>query len=469
MFNHGIESFYLNSPVWLQNIICYGYGLKESRIRFGKLFHQNLKELIQSEKWSSGDIESYQGEKLRELIKYVYENVPYYCDLMKSLKLIPDDIRSRKDLVKLPVLTKEDVRNNFHKLISNKVKKRDLIFKHTSGTTGKSLHFYMQPSAVAFQWAICWRHRKRFGIERENWHVNFTGKLVVPPEQRKPPYWRWNTPMYQVIINMHHLTPSEITDIVSFLNRHHFKFYSGYPSIIHALVVASKDMGLTLNSPPQVIFTGAENILDYQRTSIQAYMGCVLTDLYGFTEACGSASQCTEFVYHEDFEFGIMECVDPLPMDKDGRIKGKIICTGFASPAFPFIRYEVGDMGIWEDPHKNCKCGCKSRMLVGIEGRIDDYVITPEGRKIMRFDYIFKDTTNIKEAQVVQEKPGAIKVRIVRRPRYSVQDERYISQEIAKWVSQKLNVSFEYVDEIERANTGKFQAVVSKIKQNTVR
>jgi phenylacetate-CoA ligase len=463
-----IESIYPHLPIFAQNALCYGYGLKEARVRFGKAFRRKLEELTLSEHWSEGCIESYQDEKIRELIEYAYENVPYYHNLMNSLKLVPADIRGRKNLYKLPVLTKEDVRQNFDGLVSKKINKRRLILKHTSGTTGKSLHFYMQPSAVAFQWAICWRHRMRFGVERSDWHANFTGKLVVPPAQTKPPYWRWASSMQQALINMHHITPSKIKDIICFLNRYNFKFYTGYPSIIHTLAVTGKDAGLTINSPPRFVFTGAENILDYQRQDIQDYLGSILTDTYGCTEACGGASQCPEFVYHEDFEFGIMECVDPSPADKNGRIKGKIVCTGFANPAFPFIRYEVGDIGIWEDAAKMCRCGRKARMLVNVEGRIDDYVITPENRKIMRFDYIFKGTKNVKEAQIVQEKLGAVKVRIVRRPQFGVQDEDDISRQIAKWISPKLEVTFEYVNEIERGNSGKFSAVVSKIKRDAL-
>lgn len=457
-----IESIYPKLPIFLQNVACSCYGMKESRLRFGKLFHQKIEELMESEKRSSGAIEAYQNEKLQELIRHAYESVPYYRDLMRSLKLTPGDIRSREDLVKLPILTKEDVRSNFNRLISEKAKKRDLVFRHTSGTTGKSLHFYLGRAAVAFQWAVWWRHRKRFGLELDSWHANFTGKLVVPPEQDRPPYWRWNWPMHQAVINMHHVTPSKISDIISFLNEHNFEFYSGYPSIIHTLALTAKEAGLIPENPPRVIDTGAENMLDYQRKDIQDFTGSILTDQYGFTEGCGNASQCPECVYHEDFEFGIIECVDPQPVE-DGRVKGRIVCTGFASPEFPFIRYDVGDIGVWEDPDRKCECGRESRVLVKIEGRIDDYVITPEGRRIMRFDYIFKDTENVKESQIVQEKLGEIKIRLVRRSTYSARDERYITQEIHRWISPRLKIVFEYVDEIERESSGKFRAVKSLI------
>ncbi len=166
-------------------------------------------------------------------------------------------------------------------------------------------------------------------------------------------------------------------------------------------------------------------------------------------------------MYHEDFEYGILECVDPAPVDGDGSSRGKIVATGFANPAFPFIRYEVGDVGVWADDGYACPCGRHSKVLKRIEGRMDDYVVTPEGRRIMRFDYIFKDTQNIRESQVVQRRLGEVDLLIVQRPGYSTAEEDHIRREIAARVSPRLEVRFRYVDEIPRERNGKFRAVRS--------
>jgi phenylacetate-CoA ligase len=102
--------------------------------------------------------------------------------------------------------------------------------------------------------------------------------------------------------------------------------------------------------------------------------------------------------------------------------------------------------------------------LLRIEGRQDDYVITPEGLRIMRFDYVFKDLLNAKEVQIVQEQLNEITVRLVRRPAYSARDETDIGREIKRWISPTLSVRFDYVEEIEREPNGKFRAVVSRLK-----
>jgi phenylacetate-CoA ligase len=454
-----VEQVYPRLPVFLQNAACWYYGTKEARVRSGREFERRLRDLLDSERWSATEIEAYQNEKLRKLIRHAYENVPYYRECWRSLKLSPADIQSREDLPKLPVLTKEDVRQNFDRLVSQKANRHELVFRHTSGTTGKALHFYVTKAAIAFQWAVWWRHRLRFGVGPGTWHANFTGKRVVPLGQDMPPFWRWNSPMRQALLTMHHLTPDKISTVVEFLNAHHFEFYSGYPSIIHMLAMHASAAGLRLLSPPRAVFTGAENMLDFQRRDIHKFTGAILSDQYGCSEGCGNASRCAEFVYHEDFEFGIIE---------GGELAGSksadsILCTGFANKDFPFIRYEVGDTAEWQDAGKSCACGRNSKVLLRIHGRKDDYVITPEGAHIMRFDYIFKDVMNVKEVQIVQERLGEITVRAVRRPEYDATDERTISREIHRWISPNLAVRFEYVPEIERESNGKFRAVLSRL------
>jgi len=381
---------------------------------------------------------------------------------MRERKLRPEDVQNVSDLSKLPILTKEEVRNNRDKLLSRKRGSGDLQLRRTSGTTGKSLELFVSRSAIAMQWAIWWRHRMRFGVQPGARHVNFTGKLVVPMGQRNPPFWRWNRPMHQALINMQQLTPSKMAPILQFLDEEAFELYTGYPSILHALVTAAKQVGLALHNPPKLIATGAENVLPNQRVDIVEFTGSVLTDQWGMTEACANASQCRNFLYHEDFELGVIERVEESRAD--GIMQGKLLCTGFATPEFPLIRYDVGDVGLWPAKEECCQCGLESPVLAGILGRIDDYVLTPEGTRIMRFDYIFKHTPNVRECQVLQDRVGEIRLRVVRRDRYGKADEDMLQEEIRKWISPTLGVRFEYVDEIEREANGKFRAVKSLLR-----
>lgn len=466
VWRHGIPEpqamrgyrLYAALPVGAQNLACSIYGYRERNRRLGGVFRDKLASLQQTEWWSEAEIEAYQDDRIEQLIRHAYNTVPYYRELFTQYGLRPDDVTSRNDLQKLPPLTKEIVRAERHNLRSSAYPMTRLIHAHTSGSTGTSLDFYTTKEAIQCQWAVWWRFRLRFGVSLGEPHCNFTGKPVAPPTSRKPPYWRYNRAINQYLINMQHITPDKIAPIATFLSETPLAFYTGYPSIVYQLCVLLKSENLTVSVPPRFVFTGAERLDENQRAVIEEVLGCQVTDQYGMSEMCANASRCEHGRFHEDFEFGVIRCQsDPRLMPQQGKVLG----TGFANLGMPLINYDVGDIVTTDSDV--CPCGRRSRTFSDFAGRSEDFVITPENRKILRFDYIFKDSSQIREAQVVQREPGRIVIRVVRRFDYSAEVERLLRTEVKNWISPTLGVDFEYVDEIERTITGKFRAVVSML------
>lgn len=452
------KNIYNILPVWAQNLACTLIGVNEKRIRFGGEFNSIYENLKKTEWLDKKAIEEFQVKKLKEIIKYSYENIPYYKELFDNNNIKPDDINSLKDLEKIPILTKELVRENFEKL-KNPNFKGEIIHSSTSGSTGKALNFEISKKAIQYRWALWFRHRNRFGVKPTDKYATFTGLPVVPLNQKKPPFWRENIAMKQTIFTMHHINKNTVPSIVKRLNKGDFVYYSGYPSILFALANIIEELGLQITKSPKVIFTGAEALLQYQRNKISKVFGCLVTDQYGFSEGCGNASRCEYDLYHEDFEYGILECHNPTFND-DNTYTGTILATGFTNLAMPFIRYEVGDTATWVNT--KCQCGRESKTIKEINGRIEDYIITPEGNKIRRLDYLFKNTKSIFEAQIVQKELGSIIIRIVKRSSYNKEKmEKKLRNEVKSKISESLKVYFEYVNEIERENTGKFRAVKS--------
>ncbi len=456
---NAVQYAYNNSPFWLQNIACTYKGLIEKKLRFGGNFENYYNFLIESQWMANDEIQVYQNEKLSFLIKYCYYNIPYYNKLFKQLKLVPGDIRTVDDLTKVPILTKEGVRNNFS-LLKNPNYNKGVIKTHTSGSTGKALDFLFSRDAIKFRWALWFRHRERFGVKPYDRYATFTGLVVVPINQKKTPFWRENYAMKQTIFTMHHISVDKVKHIVNRLNKGEFVYYSGYPSILYSLATLIEDANLRITNPPKVIFTGAEALLEVQRRRISRVFNSIVTDQYGFSEGAGNASRCESDLFHEDFEYGILECNNGIV--NGNYITGEVIGTGFTNLAMPFIRYKIEDTATWVNT--NCKCRRKSKTILKVEGRNEDYILTPEGNRILRFDYIFKDMHNITEAQVIQRELGEIIIKIVRRTNYSISDEKRLKNEVKTRVSPQLAVRFEYVNEIARERTGKFRAVKSYLK-----
>lgn len=461
-FDRNLQNIYSSLPVPLQNLACTYYGWREKKVRMGKAFNKYYEFLLSTDYASKEEIKAYQDEQVCKLITHVYQHVPYYQRIMDERGLKPKDITSRNDLKKLPILTKEDIIKNYESLQSTITPESRISIGKTSGTTGTALKFLKPQDATAFQWALWWRHRKRFDVNPGEWHVNFSVRPVVPVEQKGPPFWRWDYMRKQLIINMQSLKPNNIKAIARIVDQEKFIFYSGAPSMIHVFVTLLEEHNISLKNNPRVVFIGAENLLDYQKTKITQVLKTEITDQYGFSEACGNASKCKHEYYHEDWEFGILD-FDNETINPDDSYTGNIIATGFANYYFPFIRYQVGDVGTWMPEDFQCSCGRQSKAIGYIDGRVEDYIITPEGNKIMRFGYVFKETRGVKEAQIIQKEKTSIIIRIVPRETFSEADKAIILDKIKTWVSPTLKVYFEIVNCLPRTTSGKLRAVVSEL------
>lgn len=445
----------------MQNLVCSGQGAIMKRQRYNKAFRDHLWKLNITQWKDESQINTYKENELESLLNTCYKYVPYYTSVFKIAGVTPKDFKGLADIQKFPVLEKEDIRNNWKQLVNPNYSKQRLVHSHTSGSTGKALDFYLTKDSIPFQWAVWWRFRERYGFHFGDKHLNFTGKLVIPIQQEKPPFWRINYPLNQWLVNMQHINSTKVPYIVEMINRESFRFFSGYPSIISSFCSIVKELNLKISQPPKIVFVGAEKLFDYQKQLIEEVLYCKVTDHYGFSEGAGNASKCINDNYHEDYEFGHLEC-NNLQAGIGGGYSGEILATGFSNYGMPLLRYRVGDSAIWSG--RKCSCGMHSSVITEIEGRSEDFVITPEGAKILRFDYLFKDTKTIKECQIIQKEIGSLIFRIVKRDSYKKETEEYLRSLVKQWISPKLSVQFEYVKDIKRTEAGKFRAVISELQ-----
>ncbi|MCE9786735.1 hypothetical protein [Shewanella chilikensis] len=457
-----IYKIYENSPIFFQNFLCSLYGYFESRKRFNKDFQDYFDFLLKSEHYTKAQIEEYKRGKISESLINA-KNSGFYRSLDKiSVEQILDN--PEVVLKGMPIFTKDDLRASDLSHISSDKKLQTVV---TSGTTGKALKIIREAKCFAVQWAVWFRHRYRFGIKKGDLSVNFSGKPLVPTSQTRPPYWRYNAPMKQHLISMQHITVDTIDSIVDFLNSIRPSFYSGYPSIVSevARLALSKRLVLKQEAKPRVIFTGAEKLLSHQVDSLREWLGndVVITDQYGLTEGNCNFSQCELGNYHEDFEFAHIEIADP-EINLDGSITGRLIGTTFHNEVFPLIRYDTGDIASIASPDFKCPCGRESRVILGVDGRIDDFVLLPNDQRVMRFDYLFKDTYEVVEAQVVQNERNTLDIRAVLVNGGDKQAfETKVEGHFREYISKDMKLRFTYIDEIERSSTGKFKAVVNKL------
>ncbi|RSC81567.1 phenylacetate--CoA ligase family protein [Acinetobacter haemolyticus] len=448
--------YYSFLPIFLQNLVCTLYGYNVSRTRFNGDFNNKLHHLNETEKYNNSQIFEYKKTKLKEIIESaakhdfysVFSNKVNQEDPFNALSSFP--ITEKNDLLAYDM---------------NKLFKPGYHMHSTSGTTGKALSICKDEESIAMQWAIWIRHRNRFSVNLKDVSVNFTGKPIVSENQKSPPFWRYNAAQKQYLVSSKHINERNIESIVEFLNSIHPKFYSGYPSIISDLSRLALSKGLTLRNHPDVVFCGAENLLDYQAESISKWTNAIITDQYGLTEGNCNFSKCEHGFYHEDFEFCHIELVDQEILD-DGSIRGKLIGTAFYNRAFPLIRYNTGDIAVFAPPNFKCSCGRDSQVILAVEGRQDDYIITPDGRRVMRCGYLFRDTFEALEVQIVQEKYGEVIFNAVLSGLGNKSDfEKKVSALFKEYISADMSLIFKYPDFIQKSSTGKFKAILNRINK----
>ena len=106
--------------------------------------------LERSEHWSREQMEDYRNNKLRKLIAHCYENVPYYRNVMEERQMRPEEIRCAEDLEKLPVLTKDIVRNHTNQLLAKNVSDMTTTWTKTGGTTGEPMRICKNRECAAW-------------------------------------------------------------------------------------------------------------------------------------------------------------------------------------------------------------------------------------------------------------------------------------------------------------------------------
>lgn len=455
-----MQTVYEYSPITLQNIFVTYWGWKLKSRKYGNYFKEYF-ELLQKYQWlDKNNLIELQNQKLREIIKYSYENVPYYRELFDSIRLKPSDIQTVEDLVKIPILEKDVVRKRWRELLSKVYPKSKAVIYHTSGTTGKPITVYISKNCYEREYAFRWMHYSWGGIKLGGKFATFAGHPVVPIRQNKPPFWRYNLAENQLIFSSQHISKDTLPYYIQALQNFQPDMIHGYPSSIYLIARYMVENKIT-NIRPKAIFTASETLLNFQREVIEKAFGCKVFNWYGNTEMVAHATECEKGNMHIQLLHSVMEIVDEegYPV-KEGE-SGIIVGTSLENWAMPLIRYKVGDVAIPKSG--KCACGREYPLVENIVGRIEDYIITPEGRYVGRLDHVFKSELHVVEAQIIQEKSDRLRILIVKDEGYTDEDTKKIIMGLQERLGYSIKFEFEFVSKIPRESSGKFRFVVNKL------
>jgi phenylacetate-CoA ligase len=440
-----VESLYQRLPVMLQQAACTIEGWRIRRHRYGSRFDALLRAAEERLTWPEERLREYRDQRLRAFVQMAREAALAYSGRPARFE-------------DWPVVTKLAVQERALDYRNRLLHPAELRPVHTSGTTGAGLRFWATAEAQQEQWAVWWRYRRWHGLEPGTLCGYFGGRSVVPVEQTRPPFWRYDLAGRQILFSAYHFNDRNLPHYVTELRRRQPAWLHGYPSLLALLAAYILDRGLDLGYRIRFVTTGAENLMPGQREAVERAFGVRPRQHYGMAEGVANASECERGRIHVDEDFAFTEF---LPFG--GNRLYRVVGTNFTNPATPLVRYEVSDhVTLLEE---GCPCGRPGRLIERIDGRQEDYVIRPDGARLGRLDHIFKDFSAVREAQIVQPAPGRVILRVVRGQHYGIEDERQLLAEARARLGTGMALDIDYVEGLERSAAGKLRFVVSHLQQ----
>jgi len=454
---------YINSPVFIQNILLTARGGLYRFLRQGKVFRNIFDELSTTQYLDEPGLKDWQDNRLRLIVEHAYKNIPYYKRLFKKLGILPGDIKSADDLKKLPFLTKEELRKNPDDF-TPRHRNSFLVSKNfTSGSSGKPLKLYRDLYSINFENAVLWKQKQSAGIKFSDRIAVLREELVVPFKNKRPPFWRYSAFENKMFISSYHLGCENAKYYVEAMECFKPLAIEAEPSSLYVLARLIKDKGFCpLPFSVKAIFTSSEMLVEKHKALIEEVFGGRVYDFYGNGERVAAIGVCGEGSYHVIPEYGITEF---LPLDNNpGR--AEIVGTNLHNYAMPLLRYRTGD--VVEISDFRCSCGRKSQVVKKIEGRLADFLISSDG-KLIYVDACYlmlQGVNNLIGSQIIQEDLNNIKIRFAPGEGFSKCDEEKIKSNVKKYMGPCVNVILEKNQEFLHDRSNKFRPFISKVKRS---
>jgi phenylacetate-CoA ligase len=415
----------------------------KSRYLFNKKYGNIFKIFYESLRKDQINADSLASNNLNEFYEFIKSNHIYYRNYFDNFTNIHmDKNTAKKD----------------HSLIKN----GNPFYKvYSSGTTGNPICIPYSIEALQKEYAFWWYHRSFGGIKQGDRIATIAGHKVIDVKQKKPPYWVYNNNENQILFSSYHLSNINIKYYIEELNKSKPLLIHGYPSSIYLLALYIINNNILLNFQPKMIVASSETLLDQHRKIIEKAFKTKVYIWYGNTEQCGHITECEYGKLHIQPRHSYVRILDDKNQDVKEGGRGRIVGTNFLNKCFPLINYDTNDY-VTLSSNQTCQCKRPGKIIEKIDGRIEDYIITPEKNLIGRLDHLFKHSENVIHAQIEQNNINEIVIHINKNEKYSNKEEKLILDEARERLGKTIIINFDYDTPIIKDNNSKFRF----IKQN---
>jgi len=396
--------------------------------------------------------------RLIRSIRHAYDHVPFYRQKYDAAGVDITSIRSADDIKRLPFVTKEEIRQNFPDgIVARGVNREACRYSATTGSTGRSLPFIFTQATYAFYVALGVRMYTMIGYRP--WHKMAYIKYTDLNYTRLGPFFR----------AVHIKSTIPVEEQIAQLRKAGADLIIGYASLVYEIARNATPDDLK-DIRPKFIGINSELSTEAQRTFISETFGCPVYDEYSTEETWMIASQCRCNNYHIFTDNVWVEFIDAKGQEVAPGDMGEIVLTTTRSPAMPFIRYRIGDMGRFSNAE--CPCGMGFPLLQSFEGRADDCFILPSGKFVSSLKllntftmYIKKYLHLLEEFKVTQVHSDLIVIKIVKGSQYDSAHLEELLADLRRLLDDSVSIKTEFVDVIEKTDGIKRKAIESLVSQ----
>lgn len=451
-----LEKLYDKSPIFFQNIMTSVAGYRNNKTRYGKTYYEHLEFLKFFDELTLEEKIDYQNKELIDFIHYTYENSNFYHNLYKDIDI--KAIQTVDDLKQLPIIDKEMIRSNIDAV--NTIPRKGAVEGHTGGTTGKSLVVLMTPDDMMKRMAMLDHFKSRVGFEHLKMRrATFNGKHIVPPNQKKKVYWRYNAACKQRIYSSFHITEENMKHYVDSLNKFKPHAIDGFFMSMVDIANYIERHNIKLEFKPVAIFPTSETLTKSGRELLERVFKCKVYDQYASSEGAPFVTECENQVLHMELASGVFEHFE--------KNSDEILVTSFTTHGTPLIRYRIGDSMTFSKKFIECDCNMMAPIVKEIKGRKLDFLYTSEGAKINGGNVanLFKNMPNaLIRAQIIQNKKNVIEILLeIDEKLYKSEYDDLLRDEFLHKFGNNTQIIIEHVNEIQREKSGKFRMIKNSV------
>ncbi|WP_442787128.1 phenylacetate--CoA ligase family protein [Flavobacterium suncheonense] len=366
----------------------------------------------------------------------------------------------------LPVLTKKDLQKPLDERLSKGYRKQSVFVNKTSGSSGDPFVFAKDKEAHALTWASIIYRFGWYGIDfNKSYQARFYGiplDFIGYRKERLKDFLgrRYRFPIFD-------LSDRFLEKVLKHFRTKKFDYINGYTSsiVLFAKFLQTKNIILKDICPTlKVCMVTSEMLFDADKKLLEAQFGIPVVNEYGASELDLIAFQNPQDEWQVNSETLFVEILDennqPVPHGTEGRI----VITALYNKAHPFVRYDIGDVGILDE-----KSTFKKPLLKKLIGRTNDVAVLPSGKKSpgLTFYYVTKsiieDDGNVKEFIIRQTKMDAFEIDYVSSEALTPEQIKGIQQAIDTYLEPGLHFTYNRKETLERTLRGKLKQFQSEL------